>query len=489
MNAPSGRIFFRRHLLPQPTVTMRGALAMRRDFPKLFTRTLALICLLPTMLHGQGFPSGDGGWTFPTNLNSWSFGDTNTWHSDLGHAPITFTNLTSSSMGNIYNGYSLTLDSINPAWLRYNVLEGDGTTNLTIETGSVTFWFAPNWASATTNQNGSGPGDWGRLLEVGAYTTNASYGWWSLYLDSGGTNLYFAAQTNSGDGATVIYLSAPVDWASNIWHNVTLTYSSTNTVLYLDGQLATNGAGVTVFPGPEVLSSGFSIGSDAGGTAQAHGSLDDIYTFDFPLDADTAAALYNYFHPLYAINIFNIQEIINSAPPVPSGPTVFNAISGLGWLQWMGAASNCVTSSSVWMTNTASALAGGGTNQTATCTFTLVGGSGGVGYDVFATAALSQSDPNYGWGWLGQGYTCNIYSMTNLPVPGALLILGTPLDSDFDGLTDAYEKLVSKTDPLNPDTDGDGLSDYFEVVFGMLPLTGNAVASLGSISIPFCPVP
>ena len=40
------------------------------------------------------------------------------------------------------------------------------------------------------------------------------------------------------------------------------------------------------------------------------------------------------------------------------------------------------------------------------------------------------------------------------------------LDSDGDGLTDAFENLVSHTDRFNPDTDGDGISDYDEYWFG-----------------------
>ena len=63
------------------------------------------------------------------------------------------------------------------------------------------FWFAPGWSS--TNAGGTGPGEWGRLIEVGSYTPDSSYGWWSIYVDDGGNNLYFSAQTN--------------DFSSNVW--------------------------------------------------------------------------------------------------------------------------------------------------------------------------------------------------------------------------------------------------------------------------------
>lgn len=47
--------------------------------------------------------------------------------------------------------------------------------------------------------------------------------------------------------------------------------------------------------------------------------------------------------------------------------------------------------------------------------------------------------------------------------------IGGDADSDSDGLTDAYERWVSLTDPGNPDTDGDGLPDGWEVENGLNP--------------------
>lgn len=146
-----------------------------------FTVTLAHAFVAAGFLFGaasamaQPLPgSGSGG---PTNflLDSWSFTDTTNWLSDSGYPPVSFTNLSVSDLG---AGTALVVDSPDPAWLQYNVIEKNGTTNLTVNQGSVMFWFAPNWAG--TNEGGTGPGQWSRLIEVGAYTTNASYGWWSF---------------------------------------------------------------------------------------------------------------------------------------------------------------------------------------------------------------------------------------------------------------------------------------------------------------------
>ena len=144
----------------------------------------------------------------PTNiaLQSWSFYDPTNWPDDAGYAPVSFTNITYSSLG---YGPTLVVDTNIPTWLKYNVVESDQTTNLTIQQGTVVFWFAPgSWSS--TNAGGVGPGEYGRLLEVGSYTPDSSYGLWSIYVDSGGNNLYFSAQTNDQSSNLTTYVCAPI---------------------------------------------------------------------------------------------------------------------------------------------------------------------------------------------------------------------------------------------------------------------------------------
>src|SRR6266704_5583781 len=188
-----------------------------------------LLWLLPGRLHAQAPPTDN------TNfLTSWSFWDTNAWHSDWDYAPISYTNLSSSMLG---DGTALVLNSTNVACLRYKVTESSGTNNLRLDVGTVILWILPGWASVS--QGGAGPGQWGRLVEAGTYTSNASYGWWSIYLDNSASNIFFSVQTNNGNGAT--YLSAPISWTTNTWHQVALSYSSSNSSLYIDGTLATNG--------------------------------------------------------------------------------------------------------------------------------------------------------------------------------------------------------------------------------------------------------
>ena len=411
---------------------------------------LMLLCALAGEVHAQTPPAD------PTNawLNYWSFYDTNTWCSDLGHVALSGTNLNVSLLG---NGSAVVMDSPDAAWLRYNVQESDGTNNLSVNFGSVMFWFAPNWAG--TNQDGTGPGQWGRLLEVGDYTTNASYGWWSLYVDPAGANIYFAAQTN---GAEAVYLSCPIAWTTNRWHLIALTYSATNSSLYLDGELVTNGLAVTYWPGPDVLTNGFYVGSDHTGVAQARGMFDDLSTYNYPLAAATIYDTFNNSYFTYWVNPENFANTFSSAASTPRFTPTFNAVTGSGYLTALTNAVDCVTNSNVWITNSVAARAANGTMN---LTFAISGGSNAVAYDVFANSLLVPVTSATAWAWMGQGYHCTTYLLTNLPSTSTFLMLAKPTDSDLDGLTDAYENLVSKTDPNNPDTDGDGVLDGWEVVF------------------------
>src|SRR5436853_335303 len=97
-----------------------------------------------------------------------------------GEQTLTKTDYDNYSSPKLGNGNCLILDSTNAAWLQYPTIQ-NGTNRFSIPTGSLMFWFASSWSS--TNEGGTGPGDWGRLVEIGAYTTNASYGWLSLFLD------------------------------------------------------------------------------------------------------------------------------------------------------------------------------------------------------------------------------------------------------------------------------------------------------------------
>src|SRR5258707_5564263 len=126
---------------------------------------LLLICCSAKVLHAT-VPAPGGGPSSAT-LDTWSFENSITWASDLGYAPLSYTNLAASSIG---DGNAVVVDSASLAWLRYNATETSGTNELKVDRGSLLLWFAPNWASTT--QGGTGPGVWGRLIDVGASSAN-----------------------------------------------------------------------------------------------------------------------------------------------------------------------------------------------------------------------------------------------------------------------------------------------------------------------------
>jgi hypothetical protein len=185
-------------------------------------------------------------------------------------------------------------------------------------------------------------------------------------------------------------------------------------------------------------------------------------------------------------------------------PDGYFAISGAGNLQWLSAVSGVTNSTEVWLTNsTARASA----TNTTTVTFTIAGGQDGNFYDVFGTSSIVSPLTNSVWAWLGQGQHGNTYSVV-VPSKTAFLLLGKPQDTNGDGLTDAYDRLVTHTNQvsgasgvpyawylqngLDPnsgtqDPDFDGLMNFQEYLFGTKPNVSEGTsiwAAGGSVSIP-----
>ena len=347
-----------------------------------------------------------------TILDYWTFDDTN-WLSGHGFPPKAFHGIQSVPG---WSSNALQIIGTN-ALLQYHEMETNGLTNIVCPNGTIWLWFLPNWAS--TNSGGAGPGTYGRLIEMGVYTTNASYGWWSLYMDPSGTAMFFSAQTN-GVGAT--YLDASVQWASNHWHFVALTYSPTNSALYVDGQLATNGSGVVYYPSAAVrATNGFSIGSDTSGLNLAQGQFDWLRTFSYPVDG---ASISQYYQAV-------IKAYGGGGPQRPG-----NAPSG-------------------FLAGSAGMLPGlEGCNQPSPLTMLTPKFQGtSVRLDFSPNQSQSQYDLFYSanlttWTNLGRSLLGTTSFVVNTPpMPKAVFLLGTMQDVNGINGTDAYELLIGHTDP------------------------------------------
>lgn len=202
-------------------------------------------------------------------LNAWYFLAPD-WLSTAGDGPLSFTNVNNPPS---FDGNALQVDSTNAAWMEYPI-EDAYATNLNFKVGSVECWVLPDWNS------GTGPGDWGRLIDVGAYSTNSASSWWSLYFSPDGTRLDFSSETN---GVFTNYLSVPIAWATNNWNYVCLTYNHFWSDLYTNGVLAATGPGVYYTPSAEAFTNGFFVGSDWTGTRQSRALIDDLATYNYSL--------------------------------------------------------------------------------------------------------------------------------------------------------------------------------------------------------------
>ena len=213
------------------------------------------------------------------HLGSWRFDSTN-WVGVNGQVPVTFTNLMSIRG---VSGNSVLINTNVAAWLAYGEIETNSpVANLNCRKGTVSFWFKPQWSSGESIA--TAPTNDARLIEFG--TKGSADGCWGLYLGTGGTNIYFCTQTNL-TSTLKTNLQWSIDWTSNNWRHVALTYCPTNTLLYIDGQrVIANGGGVTNWPGASVRAEGFRVGSARGGTNQARGRFDNLRTSNYERSED-----------------------------------------------------------------------------------------------------------------------------------------------------------------------------------------------------------
>jgi hypothetical protein len=204
-----------------------------------------------------------------TQLGYWPFDNTNTWTGTGGQVPLLFTNIVGVPS---WHSNAMWMDQTGLATLEYRTVETNGNVNISPANGTIRFWFRPDWSS------GVGPGQNGRMVELG--NQGNTNGWWSIQFTADGTRLMFISQTN---GLAATNCSAVINWTSNQWHQLVLTYGVTNSSLYVDGAYVAGGTGSAIQSNQAQLIPAFRIGGDTNGNNQAKGTFEDLETFNYPL--------------------------------------------------------------------------------------------------------------------------------------------------------------------------------------------------------------
>lgn len=355
-------------------------------------------------------------------------------------------------------------------------IDANGHTNVASHTGSaLRFWITPYWASSFAG--GTGPEKEVTLVELIVADAQEAAVVWSLRAKPDGSALVLLRHDDAGPAEL---LRAEINW-TRAAHCLALNFGPDGTALFVDGELAATGSGTLAVP-PK--SAALVFGSTWSGKASAEGDLEEIWVFGRPL-SERAVARYcsalreqaargpvteaEWLAQLAAIEKLKAERESAALAAQQDGDYELDSM-------------NCVTNGPVFITNLVCAL---DTNQGWTVTFDVEGGTNGLAYDIFsATNLVGNSVTNGPWQWLGQGYACNTYSYTNQPQAMAFFMLGdATLDPDGDGLGTAFERLVSKTNPGHPDTDGDGMPDGWEVLQGLNPLLNDGDGDLDSDGI------
>lgn len=356
-----------------------------------------------------------------------------------------------------YSGYALQRAGKSVVPFVVSALDATGRLSVATDAGAFGFWFKADWTS--TAAGGGGPGYAARLVEMVAVGDKQAAAGWSLQTSADGSALVLV-----GADGTETLLKAGIGWVPGEWHWVVINYGA-KTELWLDGALAAEGAGTVALP-PKVA--GLVLGSTVLGSETAGGEFEDVSAFRRPLTERQVGFYYQGMKRRSLLGPISAAEEAAVAAArakwIAERKALGVADSGGAMMRFAtsGASAVCVTNGPVFLTNTVCYFT---TNEGWTVGFDIAGGTNGVLYDIFsATNLLGNHITNSLWRWEDVGYTCNSYTFTNQATNQTFYVLGMPLDSDFDGLTDAYEKLVSQTDPNNPDTDGDGVRDGDEVL-------------------------
>ncbi len=397
---------------------------------KLIVATLVCACGIALEVSADGPPPLPD---LADLVGTWLFDDTYLVDAS-GSPPLSASNLVLVSS---WQSNAVQIDAAAPAVLRYPEIQTNGRPNLLCDRGSVMFWFRPDnsWTGVYTP-----------FVEVGTWTEDASIGWWSFYWQDDA--LWFAAQTN---GSEALYLSTPAQFASNEWYQIVLNYTATNSELYINDQFITNGTGVTYWPSATVRSNGFCFFNDS-----TRRTLDVALTFDGPIEEWEITSFYD--------GLSEMLEVWEEQQEMMQGQSLELSLSGGVMMMGEGGYTNLIVSAEML--------------QQTNLLLTICSDDEAAQYDLYYATNLASPIT---WVWLARSQPGETQLVLEGPLDSmGFFRLGTMLDSDWDGLPDAYELLISMTSTNTPslvDSDGDGMPDNWELRWGLDPQIDDADAN------------
>jgi hypothetical protein len=335
-----------------------------------------------------------------------------------------------------FSGYALQRSGTVPSFT-VPTIGARGRTNITQTAGSIRFWFNSYWSTSA-----GGPGSPALLLE----TTPEGDGSIALFIVPDGSAVCLVRQTTSG---AQILLQSQIVFEAGEWHMFALNYTPSGLTLFIDGVFV---AGYLA-PFGGLSATALVIGSNLGGTQAAEGEFEELSSFAQPLSADSVAAYYNALSNLAAMGPLTAEE--QQARRLTSSATAQTAnVDDKAQAErssLLASAGSC-----------ASELAIVRSADGKSVTVTIQNGVEGTTYDIFRTLELkgtpaSDSD----WRWMAKGLNGQSFTFRNPGACQGFFIAACDQDTDADGLTDAFEQLISKTDPNDAETFGQPDVDWY----------------------------
>jgi hypothetical protein len=366
------------------------------------------------------------------------------------------------------------------------------------ERGAIRFWYRPDFSS------GAGPGKTATLLELVTAKGKTDAVWWALVVAPDGNAVHLVCETESGPAAC---LSAEINWEAGGWHLLTVAFTPTNSALFIDDTLSAIGEGLATIPIEVAPFTSLIIASDAAGNFPARGQLEELCVFSgrkkmqqvmgniFGLSVDWEIGIYFASQSkIAALGPISDEEIAARKAQAEKRKAERAALGieeegggGQQMLRLVGGTSECFTNSPLFITNTVCVF---DTNALWTVQFDVQGTNhlgGNSPVEIYTTTnLLGNNITNANWQFLESGPSCSTYQYTNQPGSQGFYVLGDgTIDPDGDGLSTAYERLVSRTNPTLWDTDGDGISDRDEVVLGTNPLVNEIALTSGRLNFQY----